>query len=339
MCPVVAVRRGYPPKAVSGTNPAATLAEMGITSGNALVVSIEDGGMETAASTWSAAAPSGARSDGVARGGASGIRDAPGGSHAAGGAGGTAALPAGAGDVVGPDPQIDGWTCAACTYVNRFVARSCHMCDRARPLGAMKRRVVPADNTCMFYSVAHLVHGGDLVSSTAARKLRALVARVISSDVEKYSEVVLDKPNSEYCEWIQKDSSWGGGIELGILSDHFAVEIVALDIKTQRPTTVGTEKGYTRRIYLVYDGIHYDPVTRDPASGEAGDAIRLFAPGDSAAEADALDIVKGLHEQHAFTDLQGFTLRCLVCAQGVKGQAEAVVHARETGHQNFGEYA
>jgi ubiquitin thioesterase OTU1 len=31
-------------------------------------------------------------------------------------------------------------------------------------------------------------------------------------------------------------------------------------------------------------------------------------------------------------------LRCLVCQTGLKGEKEAVEHAKATGHQNFGEY-
>jgi hypothetical protein len=45
-----------------------------------------------------------------------------------------------------------------------------------------------------------------------------------------YSEVMLGKSNDEYCAWIQKDQSWGGAIELGILSEHYGVEICAIDV-------------------------------------------------------------------------------------------------------------
>ena len=36
-----------------------------------------------------------------------------------------------------------------------------------------------------------------------------------------------------------------------------------------------------------------------------------------------------------FTDLTGFDLKCLVCGQGLKGQAGALSHASTTGHANF----
>jgi ubiquitin thioesterase OTU1 len=45
-----------------------------------------------------------------------------------------------------------------------------------------------------------------------------------------YCEVILGKSNDEYCAWIQKDQSWGGAIELGILSEHYGVEICAIDV-------------------------------------------------------------------------------------------------------------
>ena len=38
-----------------------------------------------------------------------------------------------------------------------------------------------------------------------------------------------------------------------------------------------------------------------------------------------------------FTDLAGFTLRCLVCGKALTGQTDAQSHAKATGHINFGE--
>lgn len=40
-----------------------------------------------------------------------------------------------------------------------------------------------------------------------------------------------------------------------------------------------------------------------------------------------------------FTDVDKFTLKCLVCQSFLKGQIEAQSHAKETGHMNFGEVA
>ena len=45
-----------------------------------------------------------------------------------------------------------------------------------------------------------------------------------------------------------------------------------------------------------------------------------------------------VHEARQFTDMANFTLRCKDCQIGVKGEKEAVAHAKTTGHANFGEY-
>lgn len=38
-----------------------------------------------------------------------------------------------------------------------------------------------------------------------------------------------------------------------------------------------------------------------------------------------------------YTDLAGFSLRCLVCGKALTGQTDAQSHATLTGHINFGE--
>lgn len=62
--------------------------------------------------------------------------------------------------------------------------------------------------------------------------MRELVANVIKSKPDLYNEAVLERSNSSYCDWILKDTSWGGGIELSIFSQYYEIEIVALDLKT-----------------------------------------------------------------------------------------------------------
>lgn len=50
------------------------------------------------------------------------------------------------------------------------------------------------------------------------------------SDPQKYNSVLLGKANDEYCEWILKDTSWGGEIELMILAEYYNCEICAISI-------------------------------------------------------------------------------------------------------------
>ena len=45
------------------------------------------------------------------------------------------------------------------------------------------------------------------------------------------------------------------------------------------------------------------------------------------------------HKDKAYTDTAAFSLRCQICQLGVKGETEALDHAKATGHANFSEYA
>ena len=52
----------------------------------------------------------------------------------------------------------------------------------------------------------------------------------------------------------------------------------------------------------------------------------------------AAKLVASSHDARQFTDMAKVTLRCGVCQLGLTGEAEAVKHAKATGHQNFAEY-
>lgn len=66
--------------------------------------------------------------------------------------------------------------------------------------------------------------------------------------------------------------------------------------------------------------------------------VQMNSQESSAAESGAAKLVAACHEARQFTDVANFTLRCGVCQIGLKGEKEAVMHAKETGHQNFVEY-
>lgn len=70
------------------------------------------------------------------------------------------------------------------------------------------------------------------------------------------------------------------------------------------------------------------------------DVTKLDAgsPDAAAVAAAAAKLVAGCNAARAFTDTAKFTLRCGVCALGLVGEKEALLHARATGHQNFAEY-
>jgi ubiquitin thioesterase OTU1 len=113
------------------------------------------------------------------------------------------------------------------------------------------------------------------------------------------------------------------------------MEVAVVDIKTGRCSVFGEDKAYAERLYLLYDGIHYDALVRRNGDGSV---TTRFASTDAGALAGALRVAREAQAARQFTDMATFTLQCLVCGQGLVGHTGAVDHAKATGHTNFGEY-
>lgn len=199
----------------------------------------------------------------------------------------------------------------------------------------LARRAVPADNSCLFTSVFYVVEGG-VYDPACAPEMRGLIAQIVSSDPTAYSEAVLGKTNEEYCDWIRRGDTWGGAIELSILSKFYQCEICVVDTQTVRVDRFGEDAGYQKRVLLIYDGIHYDPLQKEMGDSEAPPHT-IFSTSDDVILAQALELADDARRKRQFTDVNRFALRCMVCQTGLVGQKEAREHARVTGHTNFGE--
>jgi ubiquitin thioesterase OTU1 len=203
---------------------------------------------------------------------------------------------------------------------------------------AIVRRIVADDNSCLFSAVGYVAKGG----RSAASSLRSIVAQEVLADPFEWSEVVLGKDPTEYAAWITDTRRWGGAIELSILSKYLKKEIAAFDIQTERVDIYGQGEGYSERVMLVYDGLHYDAlaVAAGVGTSESRDVVSMNIKNAKmeAVMAGAARLVAKAHASRQFTDTANFTLRCGVCKIGLKGEKEAVMHAQSTGHQNFTEY-
>ncbi|XP_060035156.1 ubiquitin thioesterase OTU1 [Erinaceus europaeus] len=202
---------------------------------------------------------------------------------------------------------------------------------------ALRRTAVPADNSCLFTSVHYVVEGG-VLEPACAPDMRRLIARIVAGDPERYSEAVLGRSNRDYCDWIRRDDTWGGAIEISILSKFYQCEICVVDTQTVRIDRFGEDAGYPRRVLLLYDGVHYDPLQRDPPDPDPdAPPLTIFPSSDDVVLVQALELAEAARSRRQFTDVNRLALRCMVCQKGLTGQAEAGEHARETGHANFGE--
>uniref|UniRef100_A0A7S2TGW4 Ubiquitin thioesterase OTU n=1 Tax=Lotharella oceanica TaxID=641309 RepID=A0A7S2TGW4_9EUKA len=194
----------------------------------------------------------------------------------------------------------------------------------------MKRVTIPDDNSCLFTAVGYACETPP--SMGHASTLRQVCASLVIAS--GYTEAFLGKPPNQYSQEIMNPSKWGGGIELAMLSQYYQMEITAVDVMTLKPYIYSEGKGYKMRVYLVYNGIHYDVVsgTRDGAS------TCQFSPSDTEALAKAIEIAREARAKKQFVDVATFTLKCADCDTGLKGAKEAQEHAKATGHRNFTQY-
>ena len=156
--------------------------------------------------------------------------------------------------------------------------------------GILMKKIVPADNSCLFTSIGYVVNGTiypelsillstihcifesefifvtGKIDPSRATCMRKIIANVIASDQDEYSESILERPNSAYCDWILKPDSWGGAIELKILSQYFGVEIDVVDCVNAIINRFGEDRGYASRVFIMFDGIHYDPLYLEPVN-------------------------------------------------------------------------
>lgn len=200
-------------------------------------------------------------------------------------------------------------------------------------------RVMPDDNSCLFRALSTAVLGPALDSM---HELRSLVASAIAANPTVYTAAILDKEPEAYCRWIQTEQSWGGAIELQILAQHFGIEVASVSVKDGRIDFYNP--GKEKRCILVFSGIHYDTVAMsgsDPPHTRADLPpemdVKVFGREDEEVLQAALELGRLLKGRHYYTDTAKFALVCGQCGWKGRGEAEAVQHAKETGHRDLRE--
>lgn len=204
--------------------------------------------------------------------------------------------------------------------------------------GTFVLRVMPDDNSCLFRAVGAAVMG-DMDTMV---ELRSIVATIIQSNPTEYTAAILGKKPDEYCTWIQNEDSWGGAIELKILSEYFNIEICSIDVQTLN--LFQFNEGAPTRCIVVYSGIHYDVLALSPSEPPYTRAnplmhgdTKIFEAVDPIVLDKAKELCRVLQGKHYYTDTSGFTVRCNTCGGTFTGERGATKHASETGHYDFGE--
>jgi ubiquitin thioesterase OTU1 len=200
--------------------------------------------------------------------------------------------------------------------------------------GTIVLRIMPDDNSCLFRAFGTAFMGNDMDNM---HEFRSIIAQIIQAQPDKYNKAVLEQSPDEYCKWIQTKDAWGGGIELGILSEWFDLEIASIDVSTLRVDRFN--EGKAQRVILVYSGIHYDTIALSPfqPAGSPEEDTKVFSSADDTILEKAVELCAILKQRHYYTDTASFDVKCNTCGAKFKGQLEASTHASLTNHSDFAE--
>ncbi|CAI4038676.1 hypothetical protein SMKI_06G0210 [Saccharomyces mikatae IFO 1815] len=187
---------------------------------------------------------------------------------------------------------------------------------------------VPDDNSCLFHAIAYGIFKQDNV-----RALREMVSKEILDNPVKFSDAILDKPNQEYARWILKMESWGGAIEIGIISDALAVAIYVVDIDAVKIEKFNEDK-FDNYILILFNGIHYDSL--------AMNELKTVFDKKNQPESDdvltaALQLASNLKQTGYSFNTHKAQIKCNTCQMAFVGEREVARHAESTGHVDFGQ--
>lgn len=196
---------------------------------------------------------------------------------------------------------------------------------KKEPVQILRVHEVPDDNSCLFHAISFACKGYN------SDQLRELVYHAIRDNPKEYTDAILGKPRSEYMRWILDKDSWGGGIEISILSRLLQLSIFVVDIDA-----INIDKFYDTEfdefIILLFNGIHYNVLTR---SSNENSPIFNMKTESAIMNNECLRIAKQLKQQGKSINTNVAKIRCNQCNSTLVGEREVARHAEETAHTQF----
>lgn len=194
---------------------------------------------------------------------------------------------------------------------------------------------VPDDNSCLFHAISYCKHK----RLTTSQILREMCAQEILSDKIKYNQAILDQSNEDYARWILQKDAWGGGIEIGILSEYLKVAIYVLDLDS---LTIGkfNEEKYDDLIMISFNGVHYDAIeVLDFKTNDTQTVFNLIRDSELCINIlnNAIELAKKLRSSGYKFNTRKDKIKCNTCKEQFTGEREVAKHAEKTGHVDFGQ--
>ncbi len=181
-------------------------------------------------------------------------------------------------------------------------------CD---PVSATKmgKECVKADGNCLFNCATLALEG----TVDKPQEMREIIASVMLSDPLTYSKEELGKDPNDYAAWITGSSSaWGGIPELKALSQFYECEFGVVVISDLEVLVFGKDRGYNKRVYVLYDGTHYNLISQSKLQ-------RSFSPTNEQAYQGALELAKICKKKGEAIDVSVFSLVCFDCQTPLVG--------------------
>ena len=196
------------------------------------------------------------------------------------------------------------------------------------------RRYVNSDNSCLFSSIAYLLNRSEFNENSSLIYRLEIVDYLKNNNVD---ENLLGYPKVEYIENINDLSTWGGGIELKIFSDIFKIQIASIDVQSGRVDIFGETKNYEKRIYLVYNGVHYDPlVCNENESSESETDLTIFNSDDYTKLIMFKDYVESIRSKGEYVDTSNnLKYACNICQNTFDTEIKIMEHAEKEKHWDY----
>ena len=156
---------------------------------------------------------------------------------------------------------------------------------------SIKKKDIPADNSCLFNAINFAINQ----NSDNPEIIRGIISSEIMENPNEYNSGILGKDPDKYCKWIMDKETWGGGIELSILSKFFQIQIGVADIQH---ITIEYFGNYDKCIYLLYNNIHYDVFYKE----ENGKITGIFDTQDGNVKNEIMDICLELQKHEKYVD-------------------------------------
>ena len=200
---------------------------------------------------------------------------------------------------------------------------------------------IPDDNSCLFHAIAYTAYRD--TDFSLSYQLRSLCANEIVTNTMTYNSAILGgKAPTQYAEWILQPDSWGGGIEIAILSEKLEVAIFVLDMDALKYEKFN-EDSFSKFIVVMFNGIHYDVVEVVDAGGYVRTVFDLGSEDEDeigecqAVLQGALELARRRKDAGRVFNTQRAKIVCNVCGELFVGERDVARHAEATMHTDFGQ--